>query len=131
MKPFSFDAQINTTMADGAYQIFQIAQFTMPFYGDMVYVGSIKIQMNAPGIQAPEWIRVHESSTPAPTIRSEAGWRSAGGASFPTSHVPLLASWVGVAAGATVTVNASINNGTGGISIGVYNAPGIMYCFKT
>lgn len=131
MKTFMFDTVINAAQADFAGAIYQIAQFTMPFYGDVIYHGSFKIQTNAAGIQAPDGIQVHSSSTPAPTTAPYSTWRTAGGSGIAISQVPLFAAWTGVASGTTVTVQGYIGNGSGGISLTVLRAAGIVFCTKT
>jgi hypothetical protein len=131
MKMFTFDTVLNAVQADSVGAIYQIAQFTMPFYGDMVYHGSFMLQTNVAGIQAPDAIQIWSGSTPAPAIAPYSTWRTAGGSSFAIAHAPLLASWVGVASGTTVTVQAFVGNGSGGMSITVIRASGIMFCTKT
>jgi hypothetical protein len=131
MKTFMFDTTLNAFQADSAGAVYQIAQFTMPFYGDIIYHGYFKIQTNAAGIQAPDAVQIWSGSTPAPTTAPYSTWRTAGGSGYAETQVPLFALWTGVGSGTTVTVQGYVGNGSGGISITVIRAAGIVFCTKT
>jgi hypothetical protein len=131
MKPFPLITTLNLAIANGASATFIIGTFTMPFYGDMVYQGTLRLDTAAAGVQAPDGILISALSVPAPSQNSPATWRTEGGPGYAVAMVPIIGSWVGVASGTAVTVRAFVQNGTGGIGINVVLSAGVMFCTKT
>jgi hypothetical protein len=132
MKPFFISRSINLVIpGSGAGNDFVIGSFTMPFYGDIVFQGMLGIRTNAAGLQAPNPIKVSTNSVPAPTTNPSATWRTEAGTGYAEAPTPVIASWVGVAAGTGVTIRGNVTNGTTAIAITIVSATGIAFCTKT
>lgn len=130
-KLIMFDTVLNAAQANAAGAVYQLAQFTMPFLGDVVLNGTFKLQTNSPGVQAVDGVQISTTSTPAPYTNPYSTWRTAGGASFAVTHVPILAYWSAVTRNTVVTVQGYVGNGSGGIAITVIRATGMIMCCKT
>jgi hypothetical protein len=131
MKPVMLITTLNLAIANSASATFIIGTFTMPFYGDMAYQGSLRIDTAAAGIQQPDGIAISASSVPVPTGGTPTTWRTEGGPGYAVAMIPIMGTWTGVASGTAVTVRAFVQNGGGGIGITVVTAAGVMFCTKT
>lgn len=131
MKPIMLYADLSVTLAASQQQIFIIGTFTMPFYGNMLYQGTLNMRTNSAGLQAPDPVGISAASVPAPTDSSPSTWRTEGGSGYAEASVPLVGWWTGVAAGTPVTVRASVTNGSTAITTTVFRASGVMFCTKT
>jgi hypothetical protein len=106
-----------------------MGSFTMPFYGDVVFQGWIRMVVSA-GIQAVT-IGMDASSTPTPTQAPWSYYRTEGGTGQSIIMMPVLATWSAVQPGASVSMQLWIDNGTGGPTLQMDNRYGVAYCTKT
>ena len=108
-----------------------VATLTMPFYGDILFQGSIHVGMDRAGVQQVDVGVNGALSVPAATTDTVSSWRTEGNATAGYQFVPLSAAWSGVAAGAAVSIRAFVQNGYGAPNLYVERMIGFVYCTKT
>jgi hypothetical protein len=109
--------------------ITSMGSFRMPFYGDVVFQGWIRMVVSQ-GIQAVT-IGMDPSSTPALAQRPWSYYRTEGGTGQTIIMMPVLASWTAVQPAALVDMQLWVDNGTGGPTLQMDNRFGVAYCTKT
>lgn len=129
---FTFDDEIFNSIGVGVLFNRAIAQFAMPFYGDIVFQGWVQVETMSAGIQQVNaWVANGAPSNPFPVSYPQSAWRTEGGSDVAVQNMPLLASWTAVPKGTSVVVGVSVQNGTGGPALLIDQYMGIAYCTKT
>lgn len=129
--PYVFGQNLSTATAIGfgVTTTVDLAEFRMPFYGDVIYQGWVRMVLS-PGIQQVD-IRVDPLGAPAPAFCPYAQWRTEGGAGDSITMMPILASWGSVAPTTLVDINLVVANGYGSPGLQIDNYFGVAYCTKT
>jgi hypothetical protein len=125
----SWDTGAANAIPNATSTVISMASFRMPFYGDVVFQGWIRMVVSQ-GIQAVN-IGVDASSTPAPTQAPWATYRTEGGTGQSIVMMPVLGTWTAVTPATLVTIRLWVDNGTGGPSLQMDNRFGVAYCTKT
>jgi hypothetical protein len=113
----------------GVSIIKHVMDFSMPFYGDVVVWGQIRMTTGA-GVQQVD-IVVDPSSTPAPTIAPQTNWRTEGGTDLNMVMMPFMATFPAKPLGWFLKIELFIQNGYGASQLQIDNYQMVALCTKT